>query len=168
MDSLFDSLIPLLLILFYLFSGFSRKKQKDTPPAKEPSYPQPEDEPPTLREEIRRRFEERARQLEEENEPPQPQELPFDEPVPVPFAEEEETLLVQRERMTELRRQVAEIKSAKHPTAPPRSRVPHSRNLAHLRQRLRHPKAVAEAIVLMEILGTPVGLRKPHEDLRPQ
>ena len=85
-----------------------------------------------------------------------------------PFAEEEETLLVQRERMTELRRQVAEIKSAKHPTDTPRSRAAHSRNLAHLRQRLRHPKAVAEAIVLMEILGTPVGLRKPHEDLRPQ
>ncbi|MFP6854782.1 MAG: hypothetical protein VB980_03290, partial [Opitutales bacterium] len=35
-----------------------------------------------------------------------------------------------------------------------------------IKQRLRSPKALGEAVLLMEVLGKPVGLRKPDEDMR--
>ena len=45
-------------------------------------------------------------------------------------------------------------------TAKPQ-KTSHPSTLARLKQRLSDPKAIGEAIVLMEILSPPVGLRKP-------
>ena len=169
MESLFDSIIPLLLILFYLFGGLFRKKKKGDPPASEPSYPQPEDEPPSLREEIRRRFQERARRVQEEIEPSPIPSPTFDESAPELASEEQKTLVAQRKRLAELRNKVADIKRNRGFPAPTAKskKASHSPNRARLKQRLSDPKAIGEAIVLMEILGTPVGLRKPHGQLRP-
>lgn len=175
MDSLFDSIIPLLIILFYLFGSVFRKKGKDkkTPPPTEPSYPQPEDEPRSLREEIRRRFQERARQLQGETEPELPgpaptQPEPVAQPEPTSVSSEEATLLAHRTRLEELRRKAVDIKnqqpSIKSPQEWGRPVLPTS---TITRKRLRSPKAVSEAIVLMEVLGTPVGLRKSGEEMRP-
>ena len=175
MDSLFDSIIPLLIILFYLFGNVFRKKGKDkeTPPPTEPSYPQPEDEPRSLREEIRRRFQERARQLRGETEPELPGPAPTEpEPVaqlePTSVSSMEATQLAHRARLEELQQKAVDIKnhqpSIKSPQEWGRPVLPTS---TIIRERLRSPKAVSEAIVLMEVLGTPVGLRKPGEEMRP-
>ncbi len=174
MDSLFDSIIPLLIILFYLFGNVFRKKgKKEAPPPTEPSYPQPDDQPPSLREEIRRRFEERARQLrgESEPEPPAPAEPEpvVVQPEPNRVSSVEATLRAQRARLTEVHRKAAEIKGGQPTSArmPQEGGVPTVFTHASIRGRLRSPKAVSEAIVLMEILGTPVGLRKSGEEMRP-
>ena len=177
MDSLFDSIIPLLIILFYLFGNVFRKKGQETdpPPPTEPSYPQPDDEPRSLREEIRRRFEERARQLREETEPEQVEQLPVEpeepaEPVVQPAVTSgssvEATLRAQRARLAGVHRKAVEIKGGPASTKMPQERDAQA-VYSSIRHRLRSPKAVSEAIVLMEILGTPVGLRKPGEELRP-
>jgi len=163
MDSFFDSLIPLLILLFYLFSGFTRKKQEEQPTAKEPSYPQPEDEPPTLREEIRRRFQERARETEGESEFFEPSTT-LEEPKSESFVEEEEHLFPQQEKIDALGRKAADIKMAAERLATPTpNRKLRSINLSNLRERLRNPESLREAIVLMEVLGTPISLRRPHE-----
>ncbi len=176
MDSLFDSIIPLLIILFYLFGNVFRKKGKDkeTPPPTEPSYPQPDDEPRSLREEIRRRFEERARQLGGETESEQVVPLPVEpEPVAQPAATSgssvEATLRAHRARLAEVHRKAAEIKGSQPAsTKMPREwGAPTVFTHASIRGRLRSPTAASEAIVLMEILGTPVGLRKLGEEMRP-
>ena len=174
MDSLFDSIIPLLIILFYLFGNVFRKKGKDkeAPPPTEPSYPQPEDEPQSLREEIRRRFEERARQLRGETEPepppPSPDLDPVLQPEPPSVSPVEATLLAQRTRLDELRRTAVDIKSQQTSTKDPYewSRAASSTSAA-IRRRLNSRQTVREAIVLMEVLGTPVSLRKLGEEMRP-
>ena len=163
MESLFDSLIPLLILLVYLFSGLTRKKKEEQPPAKEPSYPQPEDEPPTLREEIRRRFQERAREIEEESELLEPAS-PLEELKTEFFTEEEEHLLPQQEKIDALGSKAADIKiAAERLASHTQKRKQPSINLSNLRKRLRNPESIREAIVLMEVLGTPISLRRPLE-----
>ena len=173
MESLFDGLIPLLIILFYLFGNVFRKKgEKEAPPPAAPSYPQPEDESPSLREEIRRRFEERARQLRGEAEPELPVQQPTEpEPLeqvaPPSPSSVDATLRDQEARLEEVHRKATAIRQEKPQFPTHMSEKKGTDASVSIRSRLRSPKAVSEAIVLMEVLGPPVGLRKPDAEMRP-
>ncbi|MFP6901957.1 MAG: hypothetical protein VCA36_13500 [Opitutales bacterium] len=178
MDSIFDNLLPLLLILAYFFSTVFRKKKgkDDTPPAT-PSYPSPDDEPDSLREEIKRRFQERSRQLQEEIEPTSSTGPPVPAPVPSSPVEDvspsiaydsDKALRSQQARMKELHRKAAEnnrIQPA-HADSPFGSGDAPQPAHAKFRKRLRSSKSLREAIILMEILGPPLSLCKSGEELR--
>ena len=165
MDSLFDSIIPLLIVLFYLFGSFFRKKTKEgrEPTQTEPAYPQPEVESDDLRDEIRRRFEERAGVF-------QPELVVEEPPPPVPVHPSvEEALLAQRERHKKIKAEVANVKKGKGAYA--RTDSVHRGTQTHslsrsVRTRLNSPLATREAIVLMEVLGTPVGIKQMEEEAR--
>lgn len=166
MDSLFDSIIPLLIVLFYLFGSFFRKKTTEgkEPPQTEPAYPQSEEESDDLRDEIRRRFEERAGVFQPElvvEEPP-PTSVPVHPSV-------EETLLAQRERHKQIQAEVANVKKGKGTHAridSMRRDIPSHSLSRSVRTRLNSPLATREAIVLMEVLGTPVGIKQMEEEAR--
>jgi len=173
MESLFDSLLPLLILLFYLFGNVFRKKKKDKEPqSTEPSYPQPDDQPVSLREEIRRRFEERSRQLHEGREaetdaPLQPadnQEALL--PVEPPVSSTEATLRSQHERLEELQRKTDEVwrlPSSRGISSQQDDRSAIWSSVGGIKARLRSPRAIREAVLLREILGTPMALRKSGE-----
>lgn len=180
MDSIFDNLLPLLLILAYIFSSvFRKKKEEDEPAPTAPSHPIPDDETDSLREEIKRRFQERAGQLQEESDPTYSDESP---PVPVPQPtppvknvslsyqyDSGKAFLLQQARLTELRRKTAEIYSVRqaHADTPYGIRVSRPSVKAMFMKHLGSPKSLREAIILMEILGPPISLRKSGEELRP-
>ncbi len=164
MDSLFDSIIPLLILLLYLFGSFFRKKTKEEnqPTPTEPAYPQPEEHADELRDEIRRRFADRASQF-------QPEPV-LEAPPPVAPSPQsvEQTLLAQRKKLKQTQEKAARIKSGKDAYASSSSRRPDS-NFSVSRavwKRLRSPVATREAIVLMEVLGTPVGIKQLEEEAR--
>ena len=175
MDSLFDSIVPLLIILFYLFGNFFKKKEKkeDAPSPGEPAYPQPDDQPASLREEIRRRFEERARQEQGEIENELNAELSLElEPSLLHETQStkplETVLNAQQKKLDDLQRKAADIKNQAYrkPWGPQGEEGPTFSATTEIKQRLRSPKALGEAVLLMEVLGKPVGLRKPDEDMR--
>lgn len=172
MDSLFDSIVPLLIILFYLFGNFFKKKEKkdDAPSPAEPAYPQPEDQPTSLREEIRRRFEERAWQAQEETEPNAELPLELEPPLllePTSTDPLESVLSAQQKKLEDLQRKAAAIKNQSS-RDPWELKVKGGAMFATtgIQKRLRSPKALGETFLLMEVLGTPAGLRKPGEDMR--
>ena len=164
MDSLFDSIIPLLIVLFYLFGSFFRKKTKEQnePVQAEPDYPQPEEQSDELRDEIRRRFAERAGQFQTEP--------VLDAPPPVaPLPPSvEQTLLAQRKKLKQTQEKAAKIKSGMDVYATSRSGRSDSEFAISgaVRERLRSAVSTREAIVLMEVLGTPVGIKQLEEEAR--
>tara|TARA_B100001123_G_scaffold422517_1_gene531537 strand:- start:24588 stop:25100 length:513 start_codon:yes stop_codon:yes gene_type:complete len=163
MDSLFDSIIPLLIVLFYLFGSFFRKKTTEEKESTqtEPAYPQPEEESDDLRDEIRRRFQEKAEVF-------QPELVVEEPPTSVPVHPSvEETLLAQRERHKKIQAEVANVKKGKGTHAridSMRRDIPSHSLSRSVRTRLNSPLATREAIVLMEVLGTPVGIKQMEEE----
>ena len=178
MDSIFDNFLPLLLILAYFFSTVFRKKNEEEEAAPTtPSYPSPDDESDSLREEIKRRFQERGDQWEEESDPTY-----SDEPPAVPVSQpshlteddshsseydSDKAFLLQQARLTELKRQAAEVQRSQ----PTPANLPYGRAVVHrkyshanLRKHFRSSQSLSEAIILMEILGPPLSLRKSGEE----
>ena len=181
MDSIFDNLLPLLLILAYFLSTVFRKKsEEDEDAPTTPSYPSPDDESDSLREEIKRRFQERADQWEEESDRTYSDEPPVVPVSQTPLLTEDDShsseydsdkaFLLQQARLSELKRKAAEIQR----NQPAPANAPYGRRVVHrkyshanLRKCLRSSQSLSEAIILMEILGPPLSLRKSGEELRP-
>ena len=184
MDNLFDLIIPILFVVGSIFVNRMIKKGQDEEGSAEES-----DQGRNLRDEIRRQIEERRRQLEEAVEQQQqrfptsqtsmPMQLPSPEPPrpvhrPSPVNRYEEMrhqIDEMRMKAEEEQRKAASIMKGRH-LPPTHAHHAHATMqhysskglIAEVIRDLHHPASARKAIINAEILGAPIGLRRPGQN----